>query len=167
MKSICVIVLCASMLFVSAGISFGEAKKPVVQKGKKITFDYTLTVEGKVIDSSKQQGPITCTQGDGSIIRGLAKQLEGMGLGEEKDITVAPGEAYGYYMRNAQQEVPITKMPKGIEIKVGTMLQGKDSDGKTFPVKVIEVKKSTVVVDHNHPMVGKTLDFHIKILAIE
>lgn len=167
MKSICVIALCAAMLFASFGASFAEAKKPVVQKGKKITFDYTLTVEGKEIDSSKVQGPITCIQGDGSVIRGLAKRLEGMSLGEEKDITVAPGEAYGYYMRNAQQEVPITKMPKDIEIKVGTMLQGKDSSGKSFPVKVIEVKKDTVVVDHNHPMAGKTLNFHIKILAIE
>ncbi len=167
MRLICVIVFCAATIFASWGASFAETKKPVVEHGKKIAFDYTLTVEGKQVDSSKGQGPIKCVQGDGSIIRGLAKQLEGMSLGEEKDITVGPGEAYGHYMRNAQIEVPLSKMPKDVEIKPGSLLQGKDSSGKVFPVKVIEVKKDTVVVDHNHPMAGKTLNFHVKILAIE
>lgn len=167
MKLICAILVCAAMSFAPWDASFAEVKKTIIERGKKIAFDYTLTVEGNQVDSSKEQGPIKCTQGDGSIIRGLAKQLEGMSLGEEKDITVSPGEAYGYYMRDAQVEVPLSKMPKGVEIKPGAVLQGKDSGGKVFPVKVIEVKKDTVIVDHNHPMAGKTLNFHVKILAIE
>lgn len=167
MKLLRILVIGAFFAGAISGISSAAEKKIAVQKGKKITFDYTLTVDGQLVDSSKAQGPVKCTQGDGSLIRGLAKQLEGMRLGEEKDITVGPGEAYGHHMRNAQMEVPISKMPKGVELKPGTFLQGKDSSGKVFPVKVVEVKKDTVIVDHNHPLAGKTLNFHVKILAIE
>lgn len=167
MKLKYVMLVFAVMIFASWGASSVEAKKPVVERGKKITFDYTLNVDGEQVDSSKKDGPITCTLGDGTIIRGLAKQLRGMSVGEEKDITVSPGEAYGYRRSNAEVEVPLSKMPRDVEIRPGAMLQGKDANGKVFPVRVVEVNKDTVIVDHNHPLAGKTLNFHVKILSIE
>ena len=43
----------------------------VVEKGRKVSFDYTLTVDGKEIDNSEKSGPLEYVQGSGTIIEGL------------------------------------------------------------------------------------------------
>jgi len=45
-----------------------------------VTMDYTLTVEDKIIDSSKKNGPLRFVQGGGEIIPGLERQLKGLTL---------------------------------------------------------------------------------------
>ena len=45
---------------------------------------------------------------------------------------------------------------------------GHDADGSRFPrsrilVRVHEIKDTTVVIDFNHPMAGKTLYFDVKV----
>ena len=55
-----------------------------IQKGSQASFNYTLTVDGEVVDSSEGKEPLQYTHGEGQIIPGLSKQLEGMRVGEEK-----------------------------------------------------------------------------------
>ena len=43
----------------------------MIQEGSKVKFDYTLTVEGKVEDTSAGRGPLEYTHGAGQIIKGL------------------------------------------------------------------------------------------------
>jgi FKBP-type peptidyl-prolyl cis-trans isomerase SlyD len=40
-------------------------------------------------------------------------------------------------------------------------------NGKHFPVKIVEVKKDEVVMDFNHPLAGKTLNFDVQIVDIK
>ncbi len=42
----------------------------------------------------------------------------------------------------------------------------KGADGRAIPIRVHEVKEKTVVVDFNHPLAGKTLNFDVKIKDI-
>jgi FKBP-type peptidyl-prolyl cis-trans isomerase SlyD len=42
----------------------------------------------------------------------------------------------------------------------------KAPDGRAIPVRVHEVKDKTVVVDFNHPLAGKTLNFDVKVMEI-
>ena len=163
-------VICVTCIFLMTGAcAAAEAKsgKKLVGYGRKVTFDYVLTVDGKEFDSSKASGQVTYKQGDGTIIPGLVKQMQGLAAGEEKSIVVKPEEGYGKADPKDMKEVPLSAMPGGIELKSGTILQGKNPDGRTFPVRIVEVKKDTVVLDHNHPLAGKTLDFKVKIVAIE
>ena len=162
--------ICVTCIFLMTGVGLAaEAKssKKLVGYGRKVKFDYVLTVDGKEFDSSRASGQVTYKQGDGTIIPGLAKQMQGLAAGEEKSITVKPEEAYGKANPDSIREVPLSAMPRDVELKAGTMLQGKNPDGRKFPVRIVEVKKDTVVVDHNHPLAGKTLDFKVKIVAVE
>ncbi|MCF7873377.1 MAG: peptidylprolyl isomerase [Candidatus Omnitrophica bacterium] len=138
-----------------------------IEKGKKVAFDYTLTVDGQVVDSSKERGPLTYTHGEGKIIPGLATELKGMKAGEQATVKVEPKEAYGQKNPEALKEVPKSSLPKDLEPKVGMMLQMQGPQGQAVPVKVAEVKDEVVVLDLNHPLAGKTLNFDVTVVSVE
>jgi FKBP-type peptidyl-prolyl cis-trans isomerase SlyD len=43
----------------------------------------------------------------------------------------------------------------------------KSPDGRGIPMRVHEVKDKTIVVDFNHPLAGKTLNFDVKVTDIK
>ena len=106
------------------------------------------------------------TQGSHKIIPGLETALEGMKVGESKQVTVAPEQGYGPINPQAVQEVPIDKIPEEAR-KIGAQLQGKDGQGRMVHPRVTEVKEQVVVLDFNHPLAGKKLFFDVKILDIK
>ncbi|MBN2121376.1 MAG: peptidylprolyl isomerase [Candidatus Omnitrophica bacterium] len=138
-----------------------------IQGGSKVSFDYTLTVDGEVVDSSEGRGPMEYVHGQGQIIPGLAKQLEGLKVGDEKKVVVSAEEAYGPVNPNAFQEIDKSALPQDQEPKVGMVLQAQTPEGQVFPVRISEVKDNTVMVDFNHPLAGKTLNFDVKIVSIQ
>ena len=46
------------------------------------------------------------------------------------------------------------------------MLMSQSPDGRPIPIRVHEVKDKTIVVDFNHPLAGKTLNFDVKVTDI-
>jgi FKBP-type peptidyl-prolyl cis-trans isomerase SlyD len=161
--------LCAALIFaagLSIFISQAHAGETVIHSGSKVGLDYVLTVEGKVVDSSQAKGPLEYTQGDGKLIPGLTKQLEGMKQGDEKIIEVKPEEAYGNPDPAGIKEIPLSSMPADIKPEVGLILQMQDKSGQSFPAKITEIKKDSIVIDLNHPLAGKTLTFKVKIVSI-
>jgi len=50
--------------------------------------------------------------------------------------------------------------------KVDIVLQGRDEKGGVVNARVAEVREETVLLDFNHPLAGKTLQFNVKILDI-
>ena len=73
----------------------------MIKEGSKAKFDYTLTVDGKVADTSAGRGPLEYTHGAGMIIPGLEKELLGMKVGDKKTVTVKPEEGYGLVLQEA------------------------------------------------------------------
>jgi FKBP-type peptidyl-prolyl cis-trans isomerase SlyD len=143
------------------------ADDPVVGPGKKITLDYTLTVDHKQVETSVGKAPLVYVPGTRAIIPGLEAQLNGMHMKEEKVITVAPKDAYGDVDLKAIKDFPITSLPKGLEPKAGMMLMATAPNGARFPATISALKGDKVELDFNHPMAGKTLTFKVKILNIE
>jgi len=143
-----------------------EQEKRVVGDNDVVSMEYTLTVDGEVIDSSEGHGPIEFIQGQGHIIPGLEKEVKGMALGESKDVEVSPAEGYGEEDPNAFIEVPKSEFPPEIPLEVGTPLQLRDHQGQIFDAHIAEVKEDSAVLNFNHPLAGKTLNFHIKVVGI-
>ena len=139
----------------------------VVGSGKKVTLDYTLTVDNKQVETSVGKTPMSYVVGVREIIPGLETQLNGMKINEEKVINVDAKDAYGEIDPKAIKEFPKTALPKGLDPKAGMILQATAPDGSKFPAKIAQVKDSTVVLDFNHPLAGKNLTFKVKILKIE
>jgi peptidylprolyl isomerase len=132
-----------------------------------VSFDYTLTVDGEVLDTSQGRGPLEYVQGQGQIIPGLAKQMEGLTVGDERKIVVSPEDAYGMVNPQAYQEVDKVSLKTDQELKVGMVIQVSTPEGQAFPVRISEVKENTFVIDLNHPLAGKILEFQVKIVSIQ
>lgn len=145
----------------------GKEGSMTIQKGSRVSFNYTLTVDGEVVDTTEGKEPFQYTHGQAKIIPGLTRQLEGLGVGDEKRIEIPPEEAYGMIDPNAFQEVPRSQLPADTEPQVGMSLQARTLEGETMTVRISELKQDTVVVDFNHPLAGKTLTFQVKIVSVE
>jgi len=138
-----------------------------VGPGKKVTLDYTLTVDNKVVETSIGKTPLTYVVGAHNLIPGLESQLNGLQINEEKTIQVAAKDAYGEVDPKAFKEFHITALPKSLVPTVGMVLQATAPDGSKFPTVITEVKGDKVVLNFNHPLAGKSLTFKVKILKIE
>jgi len=143
----------------------GPKENAMIKQGSKVKFDYTLTVEGKVTDTSSGRGPLEYTHGAGHIIPGLEKELAGMKVGDKKTVTVQPEEGYGKVLEQAIRRVPKTAVAGADKLKVGDMV-GASNAGHTFRAIVKEITDTEVVLDFNHPLAGKELVFDVEIKEI-
>ena len=142
--------------------------KQTVTDGKSVSLEYTLTLDDdkSVVESNVGKQPLIYTHGTQQIVPGLEKALEGLAVGDTKEVTVPPAEGYGEKNPNALQEVQKQLIPPDALV-VGTRLQGQAPDGHMVYPRVAEIKDNTVVLDFNHPLAGKTLHFDVKVLAIQ
>lgn len=155
-----------SLLMVQpAGAAESAKKGPVAEVGRTVKVHYTLTVDGKVVDSSRNGSPLEFKVGSHQMIPGFEKAVKGMSIGQKKTFQVAPEEGYGKMDPKRMTEVPKSQVPKNV--KAGMMLTAQGQNGQSFPVRVAEVKKDTVIMDFNHPLAGKTLKFDVEVVDIK
>jgi FKBP-type peptidyl-prolyl cis-trans isomerase SlyD len=161
--SVLAVVLAMTM---TPSVSQAADPKATVSEGKVVSLEYTLELDDKsVVESNVGKEPLTYKHGSQQLIPGLEKALEGLAVGDTKEVTVAPTEGYGEQNPNALQEVQKQLIPPDA-LTVGARLQGKAPNGRTVYPRVAEIKEDTVVLDFNHPLAGKTLHFAVKILDI-
>ncbi len=152
----------------SGGLVLAAGGAPVIAAGKTVKFDYILKADQKVVESSRDRGgPVTFVQGKGEMMPALEKQLEGMKAGDKKVITILPEESYGPVNPEAVMEVPSARIPaEAVKAGVGAILDVPDKDGKHMLAQIKEVRGETVLVDFNHPLAGKTLEFDVEIVEV-
>jgi len=160
-----------ALSFLSAASEGAEKEKKdeatVASEGKTVKLEYTLTVDGKEADSSKGRGPMEFKTGSGQVLPGFEKAVMGMKVGEKKSFKLAPGDAYGPVEPQGIQNVPKNQLPPEITPKAGMILTAQGKDGQSMPVKIVEVKDDVIVMDFNHPLAGKTLNFDVEIIEIK
>jgi FKBP-type peptidyl-prolyl cis-trans isomerase SlyD len=138
-----------------------------IQEGVVVSIEYTLTDDaGTVIESNVGKAPLSYIHGAGQIVRGLERELNGLKIGDRRKVQVKPEDGYGPTNEKAFHEIPREGIPPEAQ-KSGTMLMTKAPDGRAIPVRVHQVKEKTIVVDFNHPLAGKTLNFDVKIKDIK
>jgi len=137
-----------------------------IQDDAVVSLEYTLQVEGEIVDSTGEDEHIQFIQGHGQIIPGLESQLYGMSSGESKEVTVPAEEAYGVLDEDALGTVPLDEFPPDMPLEKGVALQLRDEDGEVFDAYVESVNKKTVEINLNHPLAGKELHFSVKVLDL-
>ena len=137
-----------------------------VQDSMDIGIEYTLTVDGEVVDSTDGKTPFHYVQGQHQVIPGLERELAGLHVGDSKDVVVTPEDGYGAVDPAAFIAVPKTQLPADLTPQIGMVLRGVNPDGQSFRAKISEMKDQNVVLDLNHPLAGKTLNFKVKVIDI-
>jgi peptidylprolyl isomerase len=137
-----------------------------VMNGSRVKAHYTLTVDGKVFDTSRGGEPFEFQVGSRQVVPGFEKGVIWMKVGEIKSFQVSPEEGYGLEDPNGIQTVSKAMLPPGLELKEGMTIPVAGAGGRRFQVRVVEVREDAVVINQNHPLAGKTLDFEVEILEI-
>ncbi|MDK2892225.1 peptidylprolyl isomerase [Methanohalophilus sp.] len=139
-----------------------------VSEGNTIKIDYIGTLDdGTVFDSSENHDqPLEFTVGAGEVIKGFEEAVMGMELNEEKEFRIEPADAYGEMSQELVYHIPKEQIQLDGEVSPGVILVVKTPEGMELPAKVIGVSDSEVVLDMNHPLAGKPLNFKIKVVEI-
>jgi FKBP-type peptidyl-prolyl cis-trans isomerase SlyD len=138
-----------------------------VSKGSVVGVDYSLHLgDGQVVDASSPGEPLQYLHGEGQIVPGLENALEGLSIGDRKQVVVAPAEGYGEHDPRGIQEVPKKAFPPGFDPQPGMELTAEGPQGEPVPFVVREVKPDSVVIDLNHPLAGKTLHFDVTVREV-
>ncbi|MDJ0905588.1 MAG: peptidylprolyl isomerase [Woeseiaceae bacterium] len=137
------------------------------KSGDTVKIHYTGTLDdGTQFDSSAGRDPLEFELGGGQVIPGFDSAVEGMAVGENKNVRIEPDQAYGERHEQLVQEVPRSALPDDLEPQVGMGLQSQSPDGQVMMLIVTEVGDENITVDANHPLAGQALNFDIELVEI-
>jgi FKBP-type peptidyl-prolyl cis-trans isomerase 2 len=141
---------------------------PKAQEGDLVTVVYEgILDDGSVFDSSDEDEPLSFVLGEDTVLPGFEKAVLGMETGEQKTVRVPPEEGFGMRQERLIDQFAIANLPTGLDLKLGAQLEVVAEDGSRFQVVVAGLHDERVTLDANHPLAGKTLTFHIELLAID
>lgn len=135
-----------------------------IEKDRVAEIEYTLRIDGELVDKSDAGEPLVYLQGHGNIIPGLEKALEGKEAGDSLSVTVAPADAYGEYDEDNVGQIELDDFDDDVE--VGATYFGETDEGEMVPFTVLGISDGKIDVDYNHMLAGETLEFDVKVLAV-
>ncbi len=137
-----------------------------IEDKKVVDFHYTLrNEEGEELDSSREREPMAYLHGAGNIIPGLEKAMEGRVAGEQFEVLVPPGEAYGERTEANVQRIPLKRLGRIPKPQPGQVL-GLQTQQGPVQVTVLKVGRFNIDVDANHPLCGQSLNFEVEIIGV-
>ncbi|TAG26619.1 MAG: peptidylprolyl isomerase [Verrucomicrobia bacterium] len=131
-----------------------------------VTFHYKLRdQQGVLLDSSLGGDAITFLEGAGQIVEGLEEGLRGLAAGTQAKISVPAAKAYGERDEAQVQRVLKSLLPIEGEVKPGDQFRaGNDAYAPTVTVQGVEGDE--LLIDANHPLAGRDLEFEVEVLTV-
>lgn len=140
----------------------------IAKQGDVVLVHYIWTYEdGTQFDNSyERESPIEFTVLAWEMISGFDSAVVGMKVWEKKSITLAPKDAYG-----ERDENNIVTLPKEqfkefedawIVLETGAILPT-----PMWNLPVLGADETTITIDWNNPMAGKTLNFDLELVEIK
>jgi len=137
-----------------------------IAQDKVVLIHYTLRNDsGEVIDSSSGGDALAYLHGQGNIIPGLEKALEGKQTGDRLSVKVEPAEGYGQRDAQLVQQVPRRQFG-GANVQPGMQFHAQTSQGQKRVVTVKSIVGDMVTVDGNHPLAGENLHFDVEVTDV-
>jgi peptidylprolyl isomerase len=140
----------------------------LAKNGDQVKVHYTGTLnDGTVFDSSKDRDPLDFKLGIGQVIKGFDQAVEGLKVGESVAVNILAPDAYGEIREDLVIKVPSDQFPEGVSPEINQQFQIPQPNGTYAMVTVKEVNDDHVLMDGNHPMAGKDLNFEITLVEID
>ncbi|HUQ30786.1 MAG TPA: peptidylprolyl isomerase [Pyrinomonadaceae bacterium] len=141
----------------------GEIMPEQAQKGDTVQVHYTgKLTDGKVFDSSEGGEPLEFEVGSGQVIQGFDNGVQGMSVGDKKQIEIEVGDAYGERVEQLVQTISREGLTLDTEPQAGMTLVMQLPDGNEIPVAVTEITEDSITLDANHPLAGQKLIFDVE-----
>ncbi|MGC8533829.1 MAG: FKBP-type peptidyl-prolyl cis-trans isomerase [Candidatus Parvarchaeum sp.] len=133
-----------------------------VKNGDNVSVYYSLWLSnGTLLQSNFNSKTFSFVAGSSQVIKGFSNAVIGMKVGQIKNVTLQPSEAYGYVNNSLIVAVPRTDFGNS-SIAVGEQVYTKNGEAGV----ITALNSTNVTVDFNSPLAGKTLIFEIKVVKI-
>ncbi|WP_339846188.1 FKBP-type peptidyl-prolyl cis-trans isomerase [uncultured Halopseudomonas sp.] len=133
----------------------------------QVTLHFTLKLPGgEVIDTTTDKSPATFTVGDGSLLPGFEQSIFGLKAGDQRSFQVEPERGFGPGNPQNIQSVSRDQFNE-MELEPGLLVIFRDAAGGEMPGVVKTIHDTTVDVDFNHPLAGKTITFDVEIIDVK
>jgi FKBP-type peptidyl-prolyl cis-trans isomerase SlyD len=136
-----------------------------VSPGKFVSITYTMRdADGNILEQSDL--PVSYIHsGSTELIGGMDQALAGKRVGDEVEMSVAPGDAFGPHDPNLTFTDDLANVPPEFRyVGAEVQMQNDSGDVKTFYVTRIE--DSRLTVDGNHPLAGKPLQVRMTVREV-
>ena len=137
-----------------------------IKTGDTVSVHYVGTFnDGSEFDRSREGSPLKFKVGSGMVIPGFDKAVIGHEVGDKFSVNIPAAEAYGEKQEHLLFPVPLDQVPATIKPEVGMRLHVGTNQGE-LEVVISEVTDTHIVLDANHPMAGKDLNFALEVVAV-
>ncbi len=139
----------------------------MIRKDTVVSMGYNLkNSQGMELGNADVSKPLTYLQGAGQIVPGLESALEGLVVGDKKDVTISPKEGYGEVNPELRLKVERKLFPADSEIKPGMQFKANTGGDSEQMFTVMDIEDGQVKIDGNHPLAGQTLHFNVEIISV-
>ena len=136
-----------------------------IERGTVVTLAYELKDSGGEPLEEAGASLAYLHGGFGGIFPKVEAALQDKEAGHELALTLDPDDAFGEYDASLVHLEPRSKFPD--TVKVGMQFEGRGVEtGATLVYTVTDVAEDKVVVDGNHPLAGKALDFACTVASV-
>mgnify|MGYP003624168993 FL=1 len=140
-----------------------------IKIGDKVKVHYVGTFkDGTEFDSSvKRETPLDLVIGEGKVLLEFENTIRTMSVGDKKKVHIPCEKAYGEVIKEAITKAPRNEFPEDFRFIIDERIKGDTKSGKPATAVILEVTRTEVTLDMNHPLAGKDLNFEIELLEIE
>jgi peptidylprolyl isomerase len=138
------------------------------QQGDRVQVHYVKRLQDGSTATSHGRAPLEVTVGVGHPrLPGLGLALVGLAPGASTTVLVPAESAYGAADAARVRRCARTRFPKDHPLPVGQWVRVLDRRGRPRPVRILEVRGKTVVVDTNHRGAGQALELKVELVGIQ
>jgi FKBP-type peptidyl-prolyl cis-trans isomerase SlyD len=135
----------------------------VITKDKVVTVSYRIADEnGETVE--QMDTPVSYLHGrDSGLFEKVEEALEGKAIGDIVSVTLSPEEAFGDWDPEKTFSDSIENVPSEYR-QLGAKAEFMNEEGESLEMTVTHVDAGTGTLEGNHPLAGKTITFHVKVV---
>ena len=138
----------------------------MITKNSVVSFSYLLkNSEGQKLDSTTADAPHSYLHGHKQIVPGLEIAMEGLKVGDKKEVQLTVEESYGKVNPDLRLKMPREKFPPEMKIAPGLKFEANVGNNNHI-FTVVSEEDNAVNIDGNHPLAGQALHFAVEVLEI-
>lgn len=139
-----------------------------VAKDRVVILEYTVKLEdGSFVKGDHGPASLNFVVGYSQVLPALERRLIGVDEGAEIDFVISASEAFGEYNEDQVRSRTFSEFPEGRNLEVGKWVIASDRRLEAQYSYLVKAKtEDSVVLDFNHPLAGKDLYYHVKVVSV-
>ena len=137
----------------------------MISKDKVVTVSYRIADEqGETVE--QMDTPISYLHGrDSGLFETVEEALEGKAVGDVVSVSLSAEEGFGDWDPEKTFSDAIENVPSEYH-ELGAKAEFMNEEGDSLEMTVTHVDAGTVTLDGNHPLAGKAVTFHVRVVDV-